>query len=476
MDESKLERLRPVGCLEKYSTARNPPRFYTNVAVTASYVLPASCGLTARDCVFGALEKLIEEHPALSAIPLGEDSLDPYFVRLPEVDFDQCVSFRERKRPVDAVDAVDGDTELDELLNEQHNIPFAAPLPYWRLCILTDPQEGGRRFTAAYVWHHAIGDGTSGKAFHRSLLMALGVVCSSSGSLPATSAVKSVVVPPRTPLLPSLEESCPMPLSFFFILWTLFRAKVWKPARDPGLWTGSKTFTPLHNTVRHLVVPQRETTAFRDACRENRTTVTAGLQVLLAHALFKHIPEQYTRLASEGAISARCWLTDGRITNDSIGVWVQVYYEHYSRASVCRSEEDDDAFSWDEARRAKQTIDTALSRRGSNSPVGMLKYVKDYVKEIFLPKLGQERELSFEVSNIGVFKPDPADPAKERPRIERMVFTQSVNVFGCAISTSVITGADGCLVLGFSCQREVVEDSLMEAFIASVKQAFGSFK
>ena len=53
-----------------------------------------------------------------------------------------------------------------------------------------------------------------------------------------------------------------------------------------------------------------------------------------------------------------------------------------------------------------------------------------------------------------------------------MVFTQSVNVFGCAISTSVITGADGCLVLGFSWQRGVVEDSLMDSFLASVKQAF----
>ncbi|EFE31683.1 uncharacterized protein ARB_01282 [Trichophyton benhamiae CBS 112371] len=266
-----------------------------------------------------------------------------------------------------------------------------------------------------------------------------------------------------------------MPLSFPYILWSLFRAKVWKPAREPALWTGSRTFTPLHNTVRHLVVCERETTAFRDACRENRTTVTAGLQVLLAGALFRHIPEQYTRLASEGAISARRWLTDGRITEDSIGVWVGVYYEHYSRASLVNDDDDDDdafAFPWDEARRAKQTIDTALSRRGSNSPVGLLKYVRDYVGEIFLPKLGQERELSFEVSNIGVFTAGQAD---EEPRIERMVFTQSANVFGCAISTSVVTGADGCLVLGFSWQRGVVEDRLMDAFLASVKQAFGSF-
>ncbi|OAL68786.1 hypothetical protein A7D00_7276 [Trichophyton violaceum] len=431
MDESKLERLRPVGCLEKYSTARNPPRFYTNVVVTASYVLPAGCALTVRNCVYGALEKLIDEHPALSAIPLGENSLDPYFVRLPEVELDRSLAVLETVHP----DRAAGRTAVH--------------------CCL--------RLASCY-WGRDVG-----KAFHRTLLAALGSIC--SGPLPvASAAVKSVVVPPRTPLLPSLEEACPMPLSFFFILWTLFRAKVWKPARDPGLWTGSKTFTPLHNTVRHLVVSERETAAFRDACRENRTTVTAGLQVLLAQALFKHLPAQYTKLASEGAISARRWLTDGRITDDSIGVWVQVYHEHYSR-------HDNDAFSWDEARRAKQTIDTALSRRGSNSPVGMLKYVKDYVKEIFLPKLGQERELSFEVSNIGVFTADPseeADPAEAdtRPRIERMVFTQSVNVFGCAISTSVITGADGCLVLGFSWQRGVVEDSLMDSFLASVKQAF----
>ncbi|EFQ99877.1 hypothetical protein MGYG_02889 [Nannizzia gypsea CBS 118893] len=467
MDESKLEKLRPAGRLEKYSTARNPHRFYTNVAVTASYVLPSSCELPVKDCVYTALESLIEEHPALSAIPLAEDSLEPYFVRLPEVDVDQCVSFRERNAEFNAA-ADERDTELDELLTEQHNISFAAPLPYWRLCILTGPKDS-RRFTASYFWHHAIGDGSSGKAFHKSLLVALKSVCSSST---AASTVKSVVESPKTPLLPTLEETCPMPMSFFFILSVWFRAKIWAPARDPALWAGSKMVTPLQNCIRHLVVSKRDATVFREVCRENKATVTAGLQTVLAQALFKQIPEQYTKLTCEGAISARRWLTDPSITDDSIGVWVHGYHEEYSRDNVCKS---DNAFSWDEARRSKQTLDAVLSRRGKNSLTGMLKYAKDYVNELFLSKLGKEREKSFEVSNIGVFKADSDDQTETSPRIERMVFTQSANVFGCAISTSVITGADGCLVLGFSWQKGVVEDDLIDAFIASVKQTLGSF-
>ncbi|EEQ32965.1 Alcohol acetyltransferase [Microsporum canis] len=464
-DLGKLERLRAVGCLERYSTARNPQRFYTNVAVTASYELPSSCELPLRDCIYSALETLIGQHPVLSAIPLEEESKEPYFARLPEISLDQCVSFRERSgREADA----EADAELDQMLNVQHNVSFAAPLPYWRLSVLTGPRDG-RRFTAAYVWHHAIGDGSSGKAFHRTFLQALRGVCSASS--PAD--VKSVVPSPKTPLLPNLEQVYPMPLSIFFILAVLFRAKIWKPARDPGLWTGSKTTLPLENQIRHLVVSQRDTAAFRGLCRENKTTVTAALQTVLAKALFAHLPEQYTRLCCEGAISNRRWLTDDSITDDSLGVWVQEFQEAYCRDSVS------EAGFWDDARRSKQNLDRILALRGKNCITSMLKYVGDYKNELFLPKLGKEREKSFEVSNIGVYKPaspsSTTDDAEKGPRIDRMVFTQSSNVFGSAISTSVITGPDGCLVLGFSWQKGVVDAALVAAFIASVKQELASF-
>ncbi|KAK2865000.1 hypothetical protein FQN49_004008 [Arthroderma sp. PD_2] len=479
---SKLERLRPVGRLERYSTARNSLKFYTNVAVTASYVLPSTCSLPLKDCIYKALETLVGQHPVLSAIPLEEDSTNPYFARLPEIDLDQCVTFQQRKSslPSKPSSKDDGesnpdpdrerDVELDELLNVQHNASFSAPLPYWRLCVLTDHQDSCQ-FTAAYVWHHAIGDGSSGKAFHKTFLQALHHACSA----PPLD-VKSVIVSPKTPLLPNLEEVYPMPLSIFFILSVLFFTKIWKTARDPGLWTGTKITTPLENQIRHLVVSERDTIALRDLCRENKTTVTAALQTLLANALFTNLPEQCTKLYCEGAISNRRWLTDDSITDDSIGVWVQDFGELYSRDKFSKKE-DRLEFSWDEARRSKQNLDRILSKKGKNAMVAMLKYVGDYQNELFLPKLGKEREKSFEISNVGVFRSGSEDlEAKEKgPQIGRMVFTQSANVFGSAISSSVITGEDGCLVLGLSWQKGVVDADLVAAVIRTVNEKLVSF-
>ncbi|KAF3484006.1 silencing information regulator [Arthroderma uncinatum] len=436
---SKLERLRTVdqddiGRLERYSTARNSLKFYTNVAVTVTYVLPSTCSLPLKDCIYKALETLIGQHPVLSAIPLEEDSKDPYFARLPEVNLDRCVTFQERKSSFPAAESEgesevepERDAELDELLNVQHNASFAAPLPYWRLCVLTDPRDS-RQFTAAYVWHHAIGDGSSGKAFHKTFLQALHNACSA-----ASADVKSVIPSPKTPLLPNLEKVYPMPLSFFFILSILFWTKIWKAARDPGLWTGSKITTPLENQVRHLVISKRDTAALRDLCRENKTTVTAALQTLLANALFTNLPGKFTSLRCEGAISNRRWLTDDNITDDSIGVWVQDFQEMYSRDKLSKNGERLE-FSWDEARRSKQNLDRILSLRGKNSMVAMLKFVDDYQNELFLPKVGKEREKSFEISNVGVFKSsqEELEAGEKGPRYGRMVFTQTKYLFRTA--------------------------------------------
>ncbi|KAL1955939.1 hypothetical protein VTO42DRAFT_7924 [Malbranchea cinnamomea] len=474
---SQLEKLRPVGCLERYSTARNHLGFYTNVAVTATYTLPATCSLPLRAYIYKVCETLIGQHPILSAIPVDEDTRAPYFARLPAIDLDRCVSFEEWKAPADSEPA--RDAELDELLTAQHRSPFAGlTLPFWRLCVRTDPGNP-TQFTAAFVFHHAIGDGGSGMAFHRTFLDALGGAISSSLT---SSDVKSVIPAPQTPLLPNVEELHPMPLSIFFLLSVIFREKLWRRARDPALWTGGKIATPLETQVRHVVVSKRDTTAFKDLCRKNQTTVTAALQVLIASALFRNLPAQFSKLHCNGAISSRRWLRGDAVTDDSIGVWVQDFDEVYQRSRVCRPDSDGVQFSWAEAQRSKRTLDRILSSQGKNAKMYLLKYVNDYQNDFFRPKLGKDRDGSFEVSNVGVFRPTAA-PSKEEagrdgqdgPRIGRVVFSQSANVVGAALETSVVTGCDGCLVLAFSWQKGVVEEDLVAAVIDTVRTELAAF-
>ncbi|PKY02290.1 hypothetical protein P168DRAFT_257551 [Aspergillus campestris IBT 28561] len=444
----KLEKLRPAGRLEQCSTARHALGFYNNVAVTASYSLPESYTLSVKDYVYKVCEILIGQHPILSAIPVGEDTKEPYFARLPEVDLSTPVSFQARTGPFPGPD--EADSELDAVLQAQHNTPFEAPSPHWRLHVLTHPAEN-RRFTAAFVFHHAIGDGTSGKAFHRTFLQAL----HSIASLPPGEA-QQLIRSPQSPLLPNMEELHPLPLSIPFLAGALFREKIWS-STDPGLWAGSEVRLPLETNVRHVVIPKAVASSFRDSCRQNDTTITAALQTLIARAILTHAPEHFTSVHFSGAMSTRRWMPDS-ITDDSIGVWVQDYSEDYTRKAVTS-----ETFPWAEARRSRETIEKVLQLKGKNAGPNLLKYVGDFHEELYRSKVGKPRKASFEVSNIGAL--GVGEQEAERPQIGRLVFSQSASVTGSAIEVSVASGGDGCLVLAFTWQTDVVDATLMASVI-----------
>ncbi|KAL1962165.1 hypothetical protein VTN77DRAFT_511 [Rasamsonia byssochlamydoides] len=455
----KLERLRPVGPLEEYSTARHHLRFYFNVAVTATYRLSEGAVLPIKNHIYRACEILIAQHSNLAAIPVDEGTRAPYFARLPEIDLDKCVSFQQRSQNYAAShdpEQPSRDVELDELLQIQHNTPFSPGLPYWRLCILTDPADV-RQFTAVFVYHHAIGDGSSGKAFHNTFTRALREV-----QLLPSGVAKNPVIPPTSPLLPSLEEVMPLPVSMLYLAKEFLYSKI-GPRNDPLLWTGSHIKAPLTNLIRHVVLSKSTTMKLRKACQMNGTTVTAALQAMIARVIFNHVPATFKKLRCSGAISLRRWLLE-TITEDSIGVWVQEYEEVYERDNFNGQE-----FPWDEARRSRRTIEHVLEQKGRNQSIGLLKYVSDYHRDLFLSKVGKPRHSSFELSNIGAYVVD-SDSPPHAPEVGRMVFSQSANVTGSALAVSAITGGDGCLVLSFTWQKDVLESDFIKTLIDGLKQ------
>lgn len=373
---------------------------------------------------------------------------------------DQSVTFQKRKSAFP--DGDEKDIELEALLNVQHNTPFSAPLPHWRLCILLDP-ENERRFTAAFVFHHGIADGTSGKAFHKTFLETLHTAAESSAE------TKQVVTSPTVPLLPNFEAVHPMTLSIPYIAGVLFKEKIWS-WREPGLWTGSEIRIPLETHMRHIVIPKSVAAAFKQICRPHNTTITAALQVLFARALFVQVPEAVSQITCNGPLSTRRWLPN-IITDDSIGVWIQEYNESYMRTSLAG-----DSFPWDEATRSRQTIESVLSLQGKNSSTNLLKYVNNYHQELLMPKVGQLRGNTFEMSNVGIFPAAVGGSTSNfsKPQIGRMLFSQCASVIGSAIEVSVITGGDGCMVLAFSWQQGVVEDELVSSAIESIEKELHS--
>lgn len=376
-------------------------------------------------------------------------------MRLPEIDLDQPISFQGRRHEVSETEPEE-DPDLEALLRTQHNTGFTPPSPFWRLCILTEASNE-RRFTAAFVYHHALGDGLSGKSFHRGFLKALHAAASLG-----PGEAKRVIPSPKIPLLPNLEEVHPLPLSIPYLLNAAFRAKVWSP-KDPGLWTGSEIQTPLETQVRYLALPKATTLSLRNVCREKGTTITALLQTILARSMFHHLPANYTSLKCLCVISTRRWLPDP-ITDDSMGVWVEDFPEYYKRDVINTTE-----FPWAETQRSRKNIEAALAKRGKNSSPNLLKWVNDYHQELFLSQIGKTRMVSYEVSNIGVVGIEQqSDPTK--PVLGRMFFSQSATVVGSAVNVSVVTGGDGCLAIALSWQTGAVDSDFMESVIRQMKR------
>ncbi|KAL4735773.1 alcohol acetyltransferase [Aspergillus similis] len=424
-----------------------------NVAITANYSIPETFSLSLKDYIYAALETLISQHPILSAIPIGEDTDKPYFARLPEIDLAQPITFQKRAKDP-TLD--EHDSELQTLLQTQHDTGFAAPLPYWRLIVLTD-SESERRFTGVFVYHHGLGDGTSGKAFHRTFLRAL----RESVSLKPGEA-KQVVIPPKTPLLPPLEDVHPLPISIPFLFKIAFKTWVYSK-QDPSLWAGGPIQLPLSTQVKFLVLSAAQTLALVNACREHSTTVTCAVETAIARSIFPHIPEKYTRVVGSIPITQRPWLPD-TITDESMGVYVQEMPETFARRAVTQ-----ESFPWDEAQRARRTITKELALESKNTSVGLFKYVKDYRKDLCESKIGKPRPVTFELSSLGIIKTeDCEDPSI--PQMGRVIFTQSASVTGAAIEFSLVTGADGSLALGVSWQPSVVEEDTVQAVLDTLKR------
>ena len=426
--------------------------------------------------VYQALEAIIAQHPVLSAIPIDEDKPYTSFVRLPQIDVQRTVVFVTRKH--NSQDDGDGaDSQLDEIIEEQHNTDFKehyGELPFWRVIVLHHA-ETLSNFAVSFIFHHALCDGASGLAFHRAFLSALNAASEHDIALTGagSSSMDPIVYPPKSPLLLSLEEFHPLPLSL-----TFFAKTIWNEffARAPQrVWTAlpiTDSMAMRQTRFLSFSLSVNTTQVLLKASRTNSTSLTASIEVIIAQVLFKHlIPENYSVLVAQGAISLRRFLPQDVIDDDSLGTYVSTYKFVHQRPSDDPSHGHlpiAEPFSWDEARRVKTAIDTELAKKGNDSVIGLLRYAGDLIT-FLKKKIGKEREQSFEVSNIGVFKSASNNQGDKLWSIGRMVFSQCSNVAGPALNFSMVTGGDGRLTMGISWLEGVVENDWAHLVMEDMK-------
>lgn len=186
------------GKLESISAACHHLSFFNNVAVSAHYRLSAETVSNLQQIMYHAVADVVRRHPILSAIPVNEDTANPYFGRLSSIDLQRSIFFATRAESYQPILSKEGsweDEELDLILEIQHNINFKLDYgsqPFWRLIILQNsgtenkslsaqklvperkvPLNESNDFTACFVFHHALCDGISGLILHNALQDAL---------------------------------------------------------------------------------------------------------------------------------------------------------------------------------------------------------------------------------------------------------------------------------------------------------------
>ncbi|KUJ18434.1 uncharacterized protein LY89DRAFT_781486 [Mollisia scopiformis] len=433
----RFQKLRPLGALEQFSSARHHLGFYHNVGISATYshVTEVNALSSLEDVILKAVAAVVQKHPILLAIVIDEDSPNPYFARLPSIDIREAVTFLKRETTYIKDQT---DIEIDRILEDQHNKGFKTSfgkLPFWRLIIVTNSDV---EFVASFIFHHSLGDGASGLVFHKDFL---------AGLQDKTLALVSTVVHPRqTDLLPNLELLHPLPI------------QTPKPALvHANLWSGREVTMPTQSHFRSLFLSQSTSQGFVQACKSHGTTVTATIPVIMAIALMENIEASFDEVECTVPVSLRRWMPN-IINEDSFGVWIDAFSQYYHRENVS-------TFSWDEARRSRETISEYLKSDGQCINVAKFQKIKD-MREFFLSRVGKERGTSFDVSNLGGIKAGQQEGSDWT--MGRVVFGRSAFVSGSAIAVGVVSGMDGCLSLGFSWQEGVVGNDLMEKLMQRI--------
>ncbi|KIV90521.1 hypothetical protein PV10_07818 [Exophiala mesophila] len=481
--QHSMKKLRLVGPLEKHATARHALGFYNNLGVTGVYSASAD-SLTSqsqfRRLIYDAVAQVIAMHPSLSAVPLDEDTKSPYFVRLPSIDLTRAVTFLTRKKPWTS-ESQEHDAELDELLERQHNLNFKESLgeiPFWRLLII-ESKDDHSCFVAAFIVHHALGDGASALAFHRSFLSALSTVSHTMATSEESEAVTRIV-PPDVPLLPNLEALHPLKLTIPFIARALWGQ--WFPAKSRGLWAGrAVSDDPSVRTTRMstLRFSRSITNGLLAASRAHSTTLTATIEVAIALALFAHLDaNEYSTLRGNGTVGLRRLLPPDVIDDDSMGTFVSRYVQDHHRPTGltgkgAKNENLIDYFSWDESRSVKATIASELAKNGTNVEIALLRWVSDF-HQFFNGCIGQARETGFEVSNLGIMKlQQKGADNQSHPSpwtLGRVVFSQSAGVTGAAVQTSLVTGIDGELNIAVTWLEGIVDGQWIADVLRSLER------
>lgn len=425
-----------LGLLERYHITRHFLGFDSCVLAAAEYTIPVHLNLS-KPAVIHALRDVVESHPALGLCLVGESTPRPSFGRLAGVDLSKVV------------ETLDND-DLQAAFEDQLSRPFdtTSDMPLWRVVIIKNNY-------LVFAWHHAIGDGLSGLAFHRALLTSFRKV------RPVTLDAKTYVpIPSTTSLPPAIETLTSLKPSWKKIIqeiYDLFAPTSW--TRGASAWTGNfvSADISLKTRVRFIELTPEDVKALLAQCRFHNATLTSAYNVLATSVLSTLVSDSKSKtISSYVPISLRT----------AAGTSPDVFCDHVTALHTYPPIQP--TFSWADTSTFSSLLRSSTLK--AREEIGMLKFLFGQYEAYFKDKVGKKRQGALEVSNLGRFDIRTPEVGDEPWSIDRMAFAQCDSVVGAALKLNCVGDPVGGVTIAVTWGETCIPDSLGESFVSQFEE------
>ncbi|KAI4243024.1 MAG: hypothetical protein L6R40_003715 [Gallowayella cf. fulva] len=454
------DELRPVGMLEKLYTARQVVGVYNSVIVTATYTVPSDLQDNSLYTILSAaIPGLLHRHPSLCCYFEGENTPEPTFRRLKSIkvaDVLQIIALGQRHNFTQ---------ELQELHDQKWS---AAPNPLWKLVVMREQHGSSMDSTLhlAFVYHHVIGDGLSGAAFHRSLIHQLANNNRTSHDGQVTST--AVTISSALSLPEPIERLVSLPLSWPFLAKHAFQeyAPPWLIGAPSPLWAAlpakAPDECPLRSRVRLVNISADEVQHLLKESKKHGVTLTSLLTAAIVFALADNVPEASRFLGITPYTLRRVTRTSmDEMVNQSSAFETDYPAEILDRIRRIPNATERVKTLWDTAGYFYTQMQRELAKCPRDNLMGLLPYVSDYIA-FYSKKFGRAREATFEVSNLGVVETS-LKPLPQNWRLENMTFTQGAQPVGSALTVNCVSVQDGPLSVAITWQDSIVHEDIIDA-------------
>ncbi|KAK9239608.1 hypothetical protein V1525DRAFT_397906 [Lipomyces kononenkoae] len=424
---------------ERRPICREELGIYHAVNVAGVYQFPQGTSVASPRTFFHPLKQCIEAHPDLCVIIKDAHTEKPFFERVLVVDLEKHITIVKDNVPSEEWIAI------GNVLAADLDKPFRPGIPPWRIVVLPWDES---RCLVAFSYSHTIGDGPTGVIFHRTFLKACREVSRFATPSPRMVDTTSRKLadpfdkPGRLPISWSYLLAPLIKLLFPRFLLGLLRLQDSLAEMTPGTWAGVpilKNPKGSHSRIKVREIEAAELKRVLNVVRQHDAKLTSTVHQLIARAFDKVLNKpdinqfvSVTPIDMRRAISA---------SSDLMGNFITARYTTHPRpdSSLPFSEE-----SWQQARSGTRNLAECAATL-QDQPIGLLRYVSK-IHKWTSSKLGQDRDSSFEVSNIGVFDADAIQSDGDATRLVKIIFSQPGHVLAAPICFNFVSVKGGSLV------------------------------